>query len=250
MVVMMISVGFTFASFGGTNNWGSEDDKEIEEDFDIPERPSKEPETEAPSKEPETEAPTKEPETEAPTKEPETEAPTKEPETEAPTKEPETEAPTKEPETEAPTKEPETEAPTKEPETEVPTKEPETEPSKEIETTVPETTVPETSTSTEETPKETQPSRPSHNGGGSSHSRKDQDPNNGPGVVTIEVIPETAAYAIPEETPEVLQPIPEAPSYAIPHTADSTRNWPVTIGFVCGLIVVGALFVVKANKRR
>jgi len=223
MVVMMISVGFTFASFGGTNNWGSEDDKEIEEDFDIPERPSKEPETEAPSKEPETEAPTKEPETEAPTKEPETEAPTKEPETEAPTKEPETEAPTKEPETE---------------------------PSKEIETTVPETTVPETSTSTEETPKETQPSRPSHNGGGSSHSRKDQDPNNGPGVVTIEVIPETAAYAIPEETPEVLQPIPEAPSYAIPHTADSTRNWPVTIGFVCGLIVVGALFVVKANKRR
>ena len=196
MVVMMISVGFTFASFGGTNNWGSEDDKEIEEDFDIPERPSKEPETEAPSKEPETEAPTKEPETEAPTKEPETE------------------------------------------------------PSKEIETTVPETTVPETSTSTEETPKETQPSRPSHNGGGSSHSRKDQDPNNGPGVVTIEVIPETAAYAIPEETPEVLQPIPEAPSYAIPHTADSTRNWPVTIGFVCGLIVVGALFVVKANKRR
>ena len=223
MVVMMISVGFTFASFGGTNNWGSEDDKEIEEDFDIPERPSKEPETEVPSKEPETEAPTKEPETEAPTKEPETEAPTKEPETEAPTKEPETEAPTKEPETE---------------------------PSKEIETTVPETTVPETSTSTEETPKETQPSRPSHNGGGSSHSRKDQDPNNGPGVVTIEVIPETAAYAIPEETPEVLQPIPEAPSYAIPHTADSTRNWPVTIGFVCGLIVVGALFVVKANKRR
>ena len=241
MVVMMISVGASFASFGGTNNWGSEDDKEIEEDFDIPERPTKEPETEAPTKEPETEAPTKEPETEAPTKEPETEAPTKEPETEAPTKEPETEAPTKEPETEAPTKEPETEAPTKEPETE---------PSKEIETTAPETTVPETSSSTEETPKETQPSRPSHNGGGSSHSRKDQDPNNGPGVVTIEVIPETAAYAIPEETPEVLQPIPEAPSYAIPHTADSTRNWPVTIGFVCGLIIVGALFVVKANKRR
>ena len=223
MVVMMISVGFTFASFGGTNNWGSEDDKEIEEDFDIPERPSKEPETEAPSKEPETEAPTKEPETEAPTKEPETEAPTKEPETEAPTKEPETEAPTKEPETE---------------------------PSKEIETTVPETTVPETSSVSKDPQKEPPPRPPSHNGGGSSHSRKDQDPNNGPGVVTIEVIPETAAYAIPEETPEVLQPIPEAPSYAIPHTADSTRNWPVTIGFVCGLIVVGALFVVKANKRR
>ena len=223
MVVLMISVGVTFASFGGTsdNNHSTE---AVDDGFDdIPERP---------------------------TKEPETEAPTKEPETEAPTKEPETEAPTKEPETEAPTKEPETEAPTKEPETEAPTKEPETEPSKEIETTAPETTVPETSSSTEETPKETQPSRPSHNGGGSSHSRKDQDPNNGPGVVTIEVIPETAAYAIPEETPEVLQPIPEAPSYAIPHTADSTRNWPVTIGFVCGLIIVGALFVVKANKRR